>query len=1270
MKRLLIGLTTALAALLLCGAGLWLWSGRSDSLATALQGLARALPAGQTLSLREVSGSLRQGGRIGWLRWQHGDLQIEADGIDLAWSWPDLLRRQLRLDTLHLQELRIDDRRADSAAPTPPSDLGLPLTIDAPLRIDRLRLGDASQPGLSDLALRYRFDGATHRIDAGQARIAAGDYRFAGQLQAASPLMLRLRASGQVRTTAPAGAKALDVAAQAQLDGPLAGAQARLRLQIDLKPEAGGSPARGASAPLQASLTAQIAPWQRQPLIEAQGRWQALDLAALWPQAPRTRLAGRLDIAPEGADWRARVALTNAASGPLDRQQLPLNSLDADLLYRHGQWLMQALQASGAGGRVQGSGQIDGAQWRGQAQVSGIDPSAIDTRLEPVRISGRIQAQQGARGLAFDTRLQADGGGPRQRGGPALRLDGAHLQGVWASPLLQLQQLQIDTPDGRLQGRLSYQTISQAASAQLDLRLPGLQAALDGRLARGDGAGTLALQVPDARALQLWLARWPALAATLPAQPLRGQASLNLRWQGGWQHQARDLQLQASLRLPELGAASPGQSRPDWQLRDAQLQLDGTAAAWQLQSQGQAGIGQRQLRWQTRLSGGPGSAPAPERGAVTGQARIEQLRLEQPGSAASTGWSLQTDPASAAPTLSWQYTPRQRRLSVSGGRAVLQGPGQDAAQIDWQDASWSQARGGAQGKPSAPARWQSQGRIAGLPLAWIDHLGDGALADLGLSSDVLLAGHWELSQDERLRAQIRLERSAGDLRLQTDDHRQPAQPAGLREAALQIDLVQDQLAASLRWDSQRAGRALAAFSTQLQRRDGQWLWADDAPVAASVQAQLPPVDAWSALAPPGWRLRGTVDTRLSLDGTRQAPNWSGHIQARDLALRSAVHGIDFSQGRLDARMNGQRLDIDNFSFKGAGSAGGQLVMGGSVDWLPNRQTEPWLSRLRMTLTAQASALRLSSLPDRRLVLSGQLKAELDQARLRLRGALGADSALLTLPDDSTPQLGDDVIVRSQQQKTAPASASRAPAQAARVLPDVQVDLDLGRDFQIRGRGLQARLTGQLTARALRQGLPSLDGVVRAVDGSYLAYGQRLTIEQGELRFTGAPDNPALDILALRPNLSQRVGVQISGTAQAPVVRLYADPELPEAEKLAWLVLGRSGSSGGAEAAMMQQAALALLGGGGKSRSPGLAQALGLDELSLGGSANASPGSAGGTSVTLGKRLSNRFYVAFESGVNGAMGVFYIFYDLSRRFTLRAQTGEHSAIDLIFTLRYD
>jgi translocation and assembly module TamB len=237
--------------------------------------------------------------------------------------------------------------------------------------------------------------------------------------------------------------------------------------------------------------------------------------------------------------------------------------------------------------------------------------------------------------------------------------------------------------------------------------------------------------------------------------------------------------------------------------------------------------------------------------------------------------------------------------------------------------------------------------------------------------------------------------------------------------------------------------------------------------------------------------------------------------------------------------------------------------------------------------------------------------------------------------------------------------------------DLAVNLDLGPDFQVRGRGLQARLAGKLVLGVQGGAAPTLTGNIRTLNGSYLAYGQQLTIERGVIRFTGPIDNPALAILAIRPKLTQRVGVQVSGTVLVPMIALYAEPDLPEAEKLAWLVLGRSASGGGAEAAVLQQAALALFGNRGQGLSAGLSKALGLDELSFrSGAVSGTDNLASGTSVTLGKRLSSDFYMAYESSLNGTMGIFYIFYDLSRRLTLRAQTGDQSAIDLVYSLRYD
>jgi translocation and assembly module TamB len=137
------------------------------------------------------------------------------------------------------------------------------------------------------------------------------------------------------------------------------------------------------------------------------------------------------------------------------------------------------------------------------------------------------------------------------------------------------------------------------------------------------------------------------------------------------------------------------------------------------------------------------------------------------------------------------------------------------------------------------------------------------------------------------------------------------------------------------------------------------------------------------------------------------------------------------------------------------------------------------------------------------------------------------------------------------------------------------------------------------------------------------------------------------------------------------VRLYAEPELPDAEKLAWLVLGRSSASGGAEAAVLQQAALALLGSksGSNGMSGALAASLGLDELSL-RAPSGSGASASAGAITLGKRFSSNFYAAYERSLSGTLGTLYLFYDLSQRFTVRAQSGEQTAIDLIFTVPYE
>jgi hypothetical protein len=76
--------------------------------------------------------------------------------------------------------------------------------------------------------------------------------------------------------------------------------------------------------PLHADLQASLAPWAGQPLLQATAELQALDLAALWPQAPRTRLSGSAGLEPADNGWRLHAALHNAEPAPGIASACPL----------------------------------------------------------------------------------------------------------------------------------------------------------------------------------------------------------------------------------------------------------------------------------------------------------------------------------------------------------------------------------------------------------------------------------------------------------------------------------------------------------------------------------------------------------------------------------------------------------------------------------------------------------------------------------------------------------------------------------------------------------------------------------------------------------------------------------------------------------------------------------------------------------------------------------------------------------------------------------
>jgi translocation and assembly module TamB len=65
-----------------------------------------------------------------------------------------------------------------------------------------------------------------------------------------------------------------------------------------------------------------------------------------------------------------------------------------------------------------------------------------------------------------------------------------------------------------------------------------------------------------------------------------------------------------------------------------------------------------------------------------------------------------------------------------------------------------------------------------------------------------------------------------------------------------------------------------------------------------------------------------------------------------------------------------------------------------------------------------------------------------------------------------------------------------------------------------------------------------------------------------------------------------------------------------------------------------------------------------------------PDATAGAIVRVGKRFANNVYASYERSLSGAMGTLFLFYDVSQRLTVRAEAGERTGMDLIFTFKFE
>ncbi len=392
---------------------------------------------------------------------------------------------------------------------------------------------------------------------------------------------------------------------------------------------------------------------------------------------------------------------------------------------------------------------------------------------------------------------------------------------------------------------------------------------------------------------------------------------------------------------------------------------------------------------------------------------------------------------------------------------------------------------------------------------------------------------------------------------------------------------------------------------------------------------------------------GRITAKLGVSGTVGTPRIDGDMQLALDHLALARFGVRLDELSLDAGIRDNDWTL-------AGSARmdqGQLALAGHGTV---RNASDW----RGEFTLDGENLKTLSLPTAEIVTSPAIIVRVSPDELVFDGSLSIPRARLepVVPESVEPVSGDIVIIGAVESDNPPSQFNTHG----------RIELVLGDQVRLIGKGFEGRLTGRLSLLLERDGSLNGQGEIRVVDGRYRAYGQNLSISQGRILYAGgALDNPAIDITASRMRGEIEVGVRVTGTAEQPQVALFSNPAMDDADILSYLLIGRPmDQAGESEGPMLHQAATSAALVGGEALAEHISERFSLAEVSIESGDNAED-----AALVLGRELSKGLHVRYVQGLVENTSAFQIRYKLSDKWIIETESGTRSGAgaDILFTL---
>lgn len=541
-----------------------------------------------------------------------------------------------------------------------------------------------------------------------------------------------------------------------------------------------------------------------------------------------------------------------------------------------------------------------------------------------------------------------------------------------------------------------------------------------------------------------------------------------------------------------------------------------------------------------------------------------------------------------------------------------------------------------QGNSQPDGSMQASYSLANVPLALANALSD---QELPLQFSGMLEGNGDIRRDAEgnLFGTASLRSPSGRVARTLAVEEGEADPAE-QETLLTYD--------DFRFDANLAGPdARASISTRLQQNGSlqgegelRGLNQPSTQVNGRVSASLPDLAPFAVFAPQLANVHGRMDAQANVSGTLQEPEISGQVSAAELAAHIPAIGLHLKNGRLNVRPTSQT----EFELSGGiESGGGTLSFAGTAS-----------ASGAVNVQLNGDRFLAADIPGAKVLITPDLDMVRNEERTTLTGKVTIPEADVNL--QKLPRGGDKAQAASPDVVVVDAGTTQEEAAEQAIPLFADITIVLGDQVNLTGFGLQAQVAGQLDVRE-RPGTDTVGSGTVRVSGTYKAYGQDLTIQQGELLYASTPlDNPQLRIEATRTVDDVVAGLRVRGTAQSPELTVFSDPPMGQANALSYIVAGKpldEIGSGEGEGDAVQAATRSLGAAAGGLLAKNVGRRLGADELTV-----KDDEMIGGAALTVGQYLSPRVYLSYGVGLFEPGEVVTLRYKINSDLSVQAQRG--------------